>query len=633
MAIILYILALLIELISAGIRYWFGMLIGGPALALLFALAPLGWSVLVLMGLPSGSMLTRQELGARPASQRERDVVDPILSDLVQRRAGTMAPYRWFVIDSPEVNAYVVGKTLYVLRGLIQSPHLQAILAHELGHLTSMDGRMSSAMRRMSVPGAMVVARWFAGDPESPEGPGCIFGGLSLFLAVLAGGFSSVVLAIPLGNYWRLREYEADRYAALLGEAGPLAEALEHFQILDQPTPWMFVKSSVARSHPYTELRIDKLLAYERDPELATISAATSGDQARIVSSSVLFGAIGLVVMLMCVGLEASVGLLKRPPQTSASVSSSLPFGAPTITAGLRPVVTKEPVGVESTERPRPTDPPTPPDRPTATQPTSTNQPTPTVKACDKADLKHVYSVVLYDAPGELSGEIGTARGALQVLCDEAVKQDRYTWRKVRYNALEGWINDRYLDVQIHPTATVQACGSAVALSYISLWSDPTTKGEKWAGLSRNTSIELVCDQAPVQAEGETWRRARAAVDGQGSIEGWVKISDLDSIVESGSTTPATNATATPGPSPTAAAAADTCRTVRLAATLDGQPLTSLQLRAAPSLKGDPIGTMKGGDTAQLTTEIQIADGRIWGRVRVGGILGWASVRAFEPAC
>ena len=44
----------------------------------------------------------------------------------------------------------VVGQALYLHRALVWDPALTAVIAHELGHLNSLDGRLTLALRRLA---------------------------------------------------------------------------------------------------------------------------------------------------------------------------------------------------------------------------------------------------------------------------------------------------------------------------------------------------------------------------------------------------------------------------------------------------------------------------------------------------
>lgn len=328
MGIVLYFLAVLIEIVSAVFRYMIGLWIGGPLLGSILAGLPLVWSFLTLLGVPS-DYLTSLEMGARRPSQRERDMVEPELEALYAQRGGIRRPHTWRVIDIPEINAWVLGTTLYISRELIRSPHLRAILAHELGHINALEARLLLALRRLAFPGGLILLRLMAVGPTfiqpaqednsiTPEGSqdaynarlaarplqiaGClhaIFSWILLGVIVFSGGFSLWILTIPLMAYWRQREYEADRFAALLGEATGLAAALDYIRILDLPTPWLFFSR---RAHPYSELRIDKLQKYAtmQLEQIAKANAQDTEDTVLTAGSTLFFGAVGLLFFAIC---------------------------------------------------------------------------------------------------------------------------------------------------------------------------------------------------------------------------------------------------------------------------------------------------------------------------------------------
>ncbi len=329
MGIVLYLLAVLIEIVSAIFRYLVGSWLGGPLLGYLLAGLPFAWSLLTLLGVPS-DYLTSLEMGARRPSQRERDMVEPELTALYAQRDTIKKPHTWRVIDIPEMNAWVLGTTLYVSRELIRSPHLRAILAHELGHINALEARLMLALRRLAFPGGLIIVRLMTygltfiqpgSQEETTELPGgsldaynarlaakplqstgclhTILSWLLLGVVVFSGGFSLWFLSIPLMAYWRQREYEADRFAALLGEATGLAAALDYIRILDLPTPWLFVSR---RAHPYSELRIDKLQTYAtmQPEQIAKANAQAREDTILTAGSTLFFGVIGLLFFAIC---------------------------------------------------------------------------------------------------------------------------------------------------------------------------------------------------------------------------------------------------------------------------------------------------------------------------------------------
>jgi Zn-dependent protease with chaperone function len=233
------------------------------------ALIPTGWSVLALITPFGGGWWWGQNMGGRDPSERERSAYQDALQLLgyhVSERV--RLPSFWFVIDTPQPDATICGDTLMLSRGLFESEYLPAVLAHELGHLNSSDGRLTAAINRLII-NPLPKTR----QQETRKHDVVVLGServlltTSLFGAALwlirrtigfaQGGLGLRITAPFWGSYWREREYTADQYAAQLGQAEELAEFLEvHALIHDHPVPFIWLTE---HTHPSTELRIDKL--------------------------------------------------------------------------------------------------------------------------------------------------------------------------------------------------------------------------------------------------------------------------------------------------------------------------------------------------------------------------------------
>ena len=136
--------------------------------------------------------------------------------------------------------------TLLVTRGLLESGYLEAVLAHELGHLNTSDGRLTAALYRMTTPPRKEVRR-----------------GLRTIALLATGGAVVWLTRAPWGVYWRAREHQADEYAARLGQARSLARFLETNALdYDLPVPFVWLTDA---SHPPVEHRIDHL-SHEQNP-------------------------------------------------------------------------------------------------------------------------------------------------------------------------------------------------------------------------------------------------------------------------------------------------------------------------------------------------------------------------------
>jgi Zn-dependent protease with chaperone function len=214
------------------------------------ALIPTGWSILALITPFGGGWWWGQNLGGRDPSEREHaayhDAIQLLGHHVTQR---VRLPSFWFVLDTPQPDAAVCGDTLMLSRGLLESEYLPAVLAHELGHLNSSDGKLTAAINRLII-NPLPKTR----EKDTNKGGAVVLGSdrvlltVTLFGAFLwlirkttgfaQGGLGLRITAPFWGSYWREREYTADQYAAQLGQAEELADFLEiHALIHDHPVP------------------------------------------------------------------------------------------------------------------------------------------------------------------------------------------------------------------------------------------------------------------------------------------------------------------------------------------------------------------------------------------------------------
>lgn len=235
------------------------------------ALIPTGWSILALITPLGGGWWWQQNMGGREPSERERAAYHDAIQ-LLQTNASQpiRLPSMWFVIDEPQPDAAVCGDTLMLSRGLLENEHLPAVLAHELGHLATSDGKLTAAINRLIIN---PLPKTREREKQQDRGnivvvsPNRMLLGITLFGAILwvfllvvrfaRGGLGLRFTSPAWGGYWREREYTADQYAAALGQAEELADFLEiHALIHDHPVPFIWLTE---HTHPPSELRIDRL--------------------------------------------------------------------------------------------------------------------------------------------------------------------------------------------------------------------------------------------------------------------------------------------------------------------------------------------------------------------------------------
>jgi Zn-dependent protease with chaperone function len=243
----------------------------GWALAELCILPTL-WAVFALFTPFGGGWWWKQNLGGREPSQREQGVYEDAI-ELLQAHTDTPLPRpgRWFVIDTPQPDAAVCGNALMLSRGLLETDHVPAVLAHELGHLATPDGKLTAALNRLVIHPPPTTEDEQQ-DQQQTTGTTVIASdrviltilGIRALLWIVRntlrlarGGLGLWLTGNIWASYWRTREYQADQYAAHLGQADELADFLEiHALIHDQPVPFIWLTE---HTHPPTELRIDKL--------------------------------------------------------------------------------------------------------------------------------------------------------------------------------------------------------------------------------------------------------------------------------------------------------------------------------------------------------------------------------------
>jgi Zn-dependent protease with chaperone function len=213
------------------------------------------WSFSAFVYPVGAGQVWRASSGGRAPAEHERKLVEDAIREIKAKDPSVRAPAIWFVLDDWQLNAAALGDAMMVHTGALGDPGLAAVIAHELGHLNSTDSYLSVALGRLTWPAAC-----FARLVNRSEGGGCLTG-LFLLAGQVCSGLIVVPLTRPLWSAWfRRREFVADEYAAKLGFADELADALaRHALEDDRPRPFQFISDA---SHPYTTHRIDALHNY-----------------------------------------------------------------------------------------------------------------------------------------------------------------------------------------------------------------------------------------------------------------------------------------------------------------------------------------------------------------------------------
>jgi Zn-dependent protease with chaperone function len=335
--IILYLVTLALEMISVVVR--FALVAGVASLVMnrqaafavgaVAGLYPVVYSLAALSGLPRGHLLTRIEMGGRNLTAEEQRQLAVALSE--PRRRGLPIPRHVFAVDRDGLNAFIAGRTLYIYRDLFDHPSLPGVLAHELGHHNSLDGRLSGAIFGLTLPGGFLltylllsVLQWLAYGVlllviglvvivfmvlglNVGRMLGTLFGitvTATRFLIIFAvGGVGTALLGSLWRSYYVEREYAADAYAARLGFADQLIAFFEHEVLSDVAIPWYSQPT-----HPPTTRRIEALRrASPGQPQAPSRPrAAPTAGTPWLLLLTVASGLIGLALLAAAL-LSASV--------------------------------------------------------------------------------------------------------------------------------------------------------------------------------------------------------------------------------------------------------------------------------------------------------------------------------------
>jgi STE24 endopeptidase len=252
-------------------------LVGKGLLPELAWLVPVCWlaSSALLFVRPVELGLARLVFDMRRPSPAELARLAGVWREVCARAGERPDRYALFLQDSHEPNAFAAGGRVVAVTGSalrLPPAHLEAVLAHELGHHLSAHPLVSMLAWWFALPArgaayllghAFRIVR-YAGRALASYGDALgALGALLIALILLTAlGFVSVwLIVLPLVApllAWanRLGEYRADHTAALLGYGPMLAEVLRAWQ---EPRPGRLAR--LLASHPPHADRIARLVA------------------------------------------------------------------------------------------------------------------------------------------------------------------------------------------------------------------------------------------------------------------------------------------------------------------------------------------------------------------------------------
>jgi len=235
---------LLLLVAMTGVLVWIGGMYGGQSgmvLALAIGLVMNGVSYFF------SDKIVLASYGAQPVTQAEAPELHAIVANLTQR-AGLPMP-RIAIIPDDTPNAFATGRNpehavVAVTEGIMRTlsrPELEAVIAHELGHVKNRDILIGSlaAVLAQAIMFLSRMAMWVS--PRDEEGRSNPLAGIVI---MILGPIAALLLQMAVS---RSREFMADEYSArLTGRPDMLASALERLQSYNQQLPMRAAQPATA---------------------------------------------------------------------------------------------------------------------------------------------------------------------------------------------------------------------------------------------------------------------------------------------------------------------------------------------------------------------------------------------------
>lgn len=253
---------------------WIGDMLGGQSgmvLALALGLLLNGFSYFF------SDRIVLASYGAQVVGPEEAPALHAIVASLAQRAGLPMPKVAIIPEDTP--NAFATGRNpehavVAVTEGIMRvlsRPELEAVIAHELGHVKHRDILVGSlaAVLAQAIMFLSRMALWVT--PRDEEGRSNPLAGLAV---MILGPLAAVLLQMAVS---RSREYLADDYSAhLTGRPDLLASALERLHAYNQQLPMASAEPATAHmmivnplsggglmslfsTHPPMEVRVARL--------------------------------------------------------------------------------------------------------------------------------------------------------------------------------------------------------------------------------------------------------------------------------------------------------------------------------------------------------------------------------------
>jgi len=255
-----------------------GRLIGGPTGMIVFLVISI---VMNFVGYWASGRIAITMTGSYPVSESDLPEIYSIVRRL-STRAGLPMP-EIYVTPSPQPNAFATGRNpanakIAITEGMIKAlplREIEGVLAHEMAHVRNRDILISSmaAMLAGVITSIANVLQWgmiFGYGERDRDGNNNAFAEIA---AIILAPIAATIIQLAIS---RSREYKADAVGAkLVGDANPLADALEHLESycahvpggFNPATSHLFIVNPLRgqslvqlfSTHPPTEERIRRL--------------------------------------------------------------------------------------------------------------------------------------------------------------------------------------------------------------------------------------------------------------------------------------------------------------------------------------------------------------------------------------
>lgn len=232
----LYLFTLFLQIIAAEARWYLTLVLATIAswlfvepldphlVANIVGYGPLIWSVTTFWW-PGKGESWRKVIGADEPSPEAMGLVKIAARKLGPEAMHLISGVEVYIFNSQDLFAFSRGRALVISQGLLDSPFLAAVLAHELSHFRTWDALLTQALSRL-----VLWVDPYRHDEKCGERSPKQLAFLKRWYFRVAGGYLMLNLW-PLRGLWasnlRKREAIADAYAVKCGQGFNLAELLE----------------------------------------------------------------------------------------------------------------------------------------------------------------------------------------------------------------------------------------------------------------------------------------------------------------------------------------------------------------------------------------------------------------------